>query len=74
VDRDTVLYIKGDPRTLESTESAPIERFEINIRSVESDVHEGLPVVQGIRFTCEPSTRERMLREWSRTLDALREP
>ena len=73
IDADYVIYVKGTARKLDPR--APvIERFEIAVESVESDVHEGLPVVAGPAFMCPPENLEAMLSDWARKISALREP
>lgn len=70
----TVLYIKGSSRAVEVASKAPVEVSEVVVSSVESDVHEGLPVVHGIAFRPEDEGRRTaMLAEWERTHEALRQ-
>jgi len=78
---DTVLYIRGKSRALAPWDNPQIdpkipkiERFEIAVESVESDGHEGLPVVHGIEFTADDAARKPMIDSWLPVLDALRAP
>jgi hypothetical protein len=69
-----VLYIKGRARLLKRDRDADVERIEIKVKSVERDVHPGLPVSQGLRFACNPRKRGLLLEGWKRVLEALRKP
>jgi hypothetical protein len=67
----TVLYVKGRARPLAPVEGVDIARFEVTVTVVESDLHEGLPVVQGISFTSETGDIGPILDGWRRVLAAL---
>ena len=67
-----VLYVRGRSRELASNREPEIERFEVSVESVDSDSHEGLPVLHGIAFTSTPEVRATMLGQWRMVLDALR--
>jgi flavin reductase (DIM6/NTAB) family NADH-FMN oxidoreductase RutF len=67
-----VLYVRGRPRELAPGHDLEIERFEVAVEAVDSDAHEGLPVVHGIEFTSTPELRRVMLEQWRKTLEALR--
>jgi flavin reductase (DIM6/NTAB) family NADH-FMN oxidoreductase RutF len=69
---DIVLYIRGRSRSLGAWKNPEIERFEIVVNSVESDMHEGLPVVHGIEFTADSSLRRQTIEAWQHVLQALR--
>lgn len=70
---NTVLYVKGRPRQLGPSGTTDIEGFEIKVDSVESDIHEGLPVTQGISFSCQKADRGALLHTWNKKLRALKE-
>jgi flavin reductase (DIM6/NTAB) family NADH-FMN oxidoreductase RutF len=67
-----VFHIRGHPRDLGFNSGANLERVEVKVESVEFDVHEGLPVVQGIRFTADDAVRAATLKDWARAHEALR--
>lgn len=69
----TVLYIKGVPRRLAARPEAGLEYFEIRVDRVDSDTHEGMPVAQGIRFTCEAEPVASVLKRWQEILNDLME-
>jgi flavin reductase (DIM6/NTAB) family NADH-FMN oxidoreductase RutF len=72
---NSVFYLKGRPAAvLTPSNEPPVERFEIAIEAVESDMHEGFPVTDGIRFTCEEHLRSKWLAHWQTGLSVLREP
>lgn len=72
---NSVYYLKGRPSAvLKPSDEPPVERFEIAIEAVESDTHEGFPVANGIRFTCEEQLRSKWLTQWQSVLTALRKP
>lgn len=73
VDDQNVWYIRGKARPLPKIETTELERFEISIAALESDVHEGLPVICGIQFACEEKRRPGLLKQWQRNIDALRQ-
>jgi len=49
------------------------ERFEIEVRAVETDRHVGMPVTGGITFGVEGADPAAVARNWQRQLAALRE-
>jgi len=69
----TVLYIKGIPRRLALRPEAGLEYFEIRVERVDSDVHVGMPVTQGIRFTSEAEPKDSVIKAWQKILNELRE-
>jgi hypothetical protein len=70
-----VFYLKGRPSVvLTPSDDPPVERFEVAIEAVESDAHEGFPVSDGIRFTCEEELRSKWLTQWQSVLNVLRKP
>jgi hypothetical protein len=72
VGRD-LYYVKGVPRTLPPAASSKLERFEIQVRAVESDRHEGMPVTAGITFGIDDLDPAKVTAGWRRQLAALRE-
>lgn len=68
-----VLYIKGIPRRLALRPEAGLEYFEIRVERVDSDVHEGMPVTQGIKFTSEAEPMVSVLKAWQKILKELGE-
>ena len=69
-----VFYVKGRARPLGRDEHAALERFEITVDSVESDVHPGMPVSQGIGFSIQAMNPSSVVELWQRQLAALRHP
>jgi len=69
---DTVLYVRGHPRALGASESTGLERFEIEVTSVQSDVHAGMPVTQTISFSIGASDPAEVAAGWRRQLTDLR--
>ncbi len=69
----TVLYVKGRARPLDPSASTGLERFEVAVEAVESDLHAGMPVTQGIAFAVEGRDVGRVVEAWRRQLAALRE-
>lgn len=67
-----IVYVKGDPRPLPREGRGGFERFEIQVRTVETDRHAGLPVTGGITFGVEGGDRAKVARGWERQLAALR--
>ncbi len=68
----TVLYVRGTPRPLPPVEGSDLERFEIAVSSVESDLHPGMPVTHGIGFTVERGDPSEVVRAWRAQLEGLR--
>ncbi len=69
----TVLYIKGIPHRLALRPEAGLEYFEIRVERVDSDVHEGMPVIQGVRFTSEAEPTASVVKAWQKVLKELAE-
>ncbi|HEX9121754.1 MAG TPA: hypothetical protein VF984_00105 [Actinomycetota bacterium] len=67
----SVLYVRGPVRRLHATPEAQLARFEIEVGSVESDVHPGMPVTQTITFDVERDRTE-VAESWRRQIEALR--
>jgi hypothetical protein len=68
----TVYYAKGRPESLGPAPGSKLERFQITITEVESDVHAGMPVEETILFSIEALNTEKVVGDWTRQLDALR--
>jgi hypothetical protein len=71
VEGSEVVYVKGDPRPLPRQGRGGLERFEIQVRVVETDRHAGLPVTGGITFGVDGDPAA-VARGWERQLAALR--
>lgn len=69
---DTVLYVRGRSRTLGASETTRLERFEIEVGSVESDAHAGMPVTQTITFSVGSANPAEVAETWRRQLADLR--
>lgn len=67
-----VLYVKGNPRSLGRGPGSKLERFEIEVTSVDSDVHQGMPVEETIVFSISDLDPKKVVGEWTRQLEALR--
>jgi hypothetical protein len=72
VGRD-LYYVKGVPAALPPATSSKLQRFEIQVRAVESDKHEGMPVTAGITFGIQDLDAAKVAAGWRRQLAALRE-
>lgn len=70
---DDLLYVKGTARALPPAAASKLERFEIDVRVVESDRHEGMPVTSGITFGIDDPDPAGVIAGWERQLAALRE-
>ena len=69
----TVLYAKGRPTSLGPGPDSKLERFEVTIDAVESDVHQGMPVKETVLFEVEGMDTSKVAADWNRQLDALRQ-
>jgi hypothetical protein len=67
----SVLYVRGPVRALEPVAGVQLSRFELEVASVESDVHPGMPVTQTITFDVERD-RSEVAASWERQIQALR--
>lgn len=67
-----VLYVRARPLPLTVTSESPLRCFELVVDSVESDVHEGMPVTAGITFAVEEMDTDAVVSSWVRQLDVLR--
>jgi hypothetical protein len=68
----TVLYVRGTPRPLPAAGGSDLERFEIAVSSVESDLHPGMPVTHGIGFAVEGRDPSEVVRAWRAQIEGLR--
>ncbi|HEU0337345.1 MAG TPA: pyridoxamine 5'-phosphate oxidase family protein [Gaiellaceae bacterium] len=67
----TVVYVRGPVRTLEAPETN-LDCFELQVDSVESDDHTGMPVTSGITFAVERGDPAAVVEAWERQLAGLR--
>jgi hypothetical protein len=67
---DAVYHIRGLAKVLPGSDRA--ERFALDVGSVETDRHAGMPVVDTIRFEVTSDRRGDVLRTWRDQLDELR--
>jgi len=68
----SVLYVRGRSRPLEPGRATRLERFEIAVESIESDLHAGMPVTHPITFSVGEADPARVAADWSRQIDDLR--
>lgn len=71
---NTVLYAKGWSHRLEPSNHPKFDRFDIKVDAVESDVHPGMPVKETIAFDIEGIDPGKVLDQWGRQTEALRNP
>jgi hypothetical protein len=69
----TVLYVRGTSSALPGSAGSGMEAFEIDVRSVESDSHPGMPVTGGPTFGLEGMDSGRLIERWRSQLAALGE-
>jgi hypothetical protein len=67
----TVVYVRGPVRALEAPETN-LDCFELEVDSVESDDHAGMPVTTGITFAVERGDPAAVVEAWERQLAGLR--
>ena len=72
VAKGSVLYVRGRPRALGRIEHLGVDCFEVEVSSVESDDHPGMPVVDTIRFELTGPTLADVAAEWQERIAALR--
>jgi hypothetical protein len=65
----SVRYVRGSATRLVS--AGELECFELTVRAVESDSHEGMPVAAPITFTVGQPGREEVLTTWRAQLATL---
>ena len=68
-----VLYVRGATRALEVAPAVGLDCFELEVDSVESDDHAGMPVTSGISFVIESGDPTDVVAAWQRQLAALRD-
>jgi hypothetical protein len=68
----TVLYAKGQSASLGPGPGSKLERFEVTIDAVESDVHQGMPVKETVLFEVEGMDTSKVAADWKRQLASLR--
>ncbi len=69
----TVVYVRGPARGLDAGPDLDLDCFELEVDSVESDEHAGMPVSTGITFAVEGDDPAAVVATWERQLAALRE-
>lgn len=67
-----VFYAKGHSAPLGRSGDSKLERFEIEIDAVESDIHQGMPVKNTIEFEVESLDPTTVAGHWRRQIDALK--
>jgi len=68
----TVVYVRGPVRVLDAGPDLDLDCFELEVASVESDEHHGMPVTTGITFAVEGEDRAAVVETWERQLARLR--
>jgi len=68
----TVVYVRGPARPLEAGPDLDLDCFELEVDSVESDEHAGMPVTTGITFGVERGDPAGVVEAWERQLAGLR--
>jgi hypothetical protein len=68
----TVVYVRGPARPLDAGPDLDLDCFELEVASVESDEHAGMPVTAGITFAIERGDPASVVEAWERQLAALR--
>lgn len=68
----TVVYVRGPVRALDAGPDLNLDCFELEIDSVESDDHAGMPVTTGIEFAIERDDPALVVEAWERQLAGLR--
>jgi hypothetical protein len=67
------LYIRGRSRRLPKGDRTRLEHFEIQVDSVESDMHKRMPVTEGITFGVQAMDPAEVLESWQAQIQSLRE-
>ncbi len=62
--------MRGTPRALPRVPEVQLERFEVAVEAVESDVHPGVLVTGPVTFA--PERPSEMAASWARQIQALR--
>ena len=68
----TVLYLRGPARPLTADPAVNLDCFELEVESVESDDHVGMPVTSGITFAVERGDPAAVVAAWRRQIAGLR--
>ena len=68
----TVLYLRGPARPLTADPALNLDCFELEVESVESDDHVGMPVTTGISFAVERGDPAAVVDAWRRQVAGLR--
>lgn len=71
VEPGVVLYVRGMPRALSADDEQRLARFEMEVTSVESDLHPGMPVTSPVTFESTQMDAEQVAESWRRQIDAL---
>ena len=67
-----VVYVRGRVQTLDAGPDLDLDCFELEVDSVESDEHVGMPVTAGITFAVERGDPAGVVEAWERQLAGLR--
>ena len=67
----TVIYAKGPARSLGPGPGSKLERFELEVDTVESDIHQGMPVKETVVFEVATMDPSKVASEWARQLEIL---
>jgi hypothetical protein len=67
-----VYYAKGSSTALGRGGDSKLERFQIEIDAVESDIHQGMPVKNTIQFELESLDPTTVAGQWRHQIDALK--
>ncbi|GLY73839.1 hypothetical protein [Actinoallomurus iriomotensis] len=62
----SVIYVRAEPAPLAVPETANLECFELTVKSVEADVHAGMPVTSGITFRADQPDHATAVADWRR--------
>jgi hypothetical protein len=69
----SVVYVTGKPRLIGSSDDPEVDMFAVEVSSVQTDSHPGLPVKYTITFACEGMRPDELVAMWTRQLNALRQ-
>jgi hypothetical protein len=72
VARGVVVYAKGASHSIGPAPDSKLARFEVAIDTVESDVHQGMPVKETVLFEIEGMDTSKVVESWRRQLESLR--
>ena len=68
----TTLYLRGTPRSLGRSDAPRVERFELEVDSVEADDHPGMPVSSPITFSVSSGDPSSVAESWRKQIAVLR--